>query len=162
LYSAVFTKYGFTPGLGASFILRDKLGEALASEMMLTAATYQGSELSRRGANVTIKPETDVLKEALRIAGALAEKPAHTLAILKASLDRKKLEQLPRVIAEELRMHRETFGHPEVKRRINQFIRETEKSSSADLPASVPVPEASAGASRRVQLKTLGAAADDR
>ena len=124
LYSAVFTKYGFTPGLGATFILGEKFGDALATEMMMTAGTYRGTDLMQRGASVIFKPQAQVFAEALVTARALADKPAYTLKTLKQTLARRKLEQLPAILAEELRMHAETFGNPEVKRRIAQFIRD--------------------------------------
>lgn len=37
VYSATFTKYGFTPGMGATYILPERFGKLLANEMMLTA-----------------------------------------------------------------------------------------------------------------------------
>jgi acyl transferase domain-containing protein/NADP-dependent 3-hydroxy acid dehydrogenase YdfG/acyl carrier protein len=124
LYSAVFTKYGFTPGLGATLILPDKLGGALAVEMMMTAATYRGADLKQRGANVLFQPQTRVLDEAIALARSLTRIPDYTLRTLKDSLAREKLARLPAVIAEELRMHGETFGHPEVKARISRFFRD--------------------------------------
>ena len=41
-YSANFMKYGFTPGLGSTFLLRHKLGDLLANEMMYTARYLYG------------------------------------------------------------------------------------------------------------------------
>ena len=157
LYSAVFTKYGFTPGLGATFILREKLGDALATEMMMTAGTYRGADLMRRGANVAFKPQAQVFDEALITARALTEKPAYTLRILKQALARRKLEQLPAILAEEVRMHAETFGNPEVKRRIAQFIRDANSESPTTVPApSIPstpaIPTLSNG---QIRLKRL-------
>jgi enoyl-CoA hydratase/carnithine racemase len=141
LYSAVFTKYGFTPGLGATHILGEKLGADLAAEMMFTAGTYPGAELNRRGAGVRFRPAAEVLPAALEIAREMAEKPAHTLRTLKQGLARRQLARLPAVIADEVRMHGETFGHPEVKARIRHFIRGTEPDPVAPPPpAALPSP----------------------
>ncbi len=157
LYSAVFAKYGFTPGLGATFILREKFGEALATEMMMTAGTYRGVDLMQRSANVVFKPQAQVFDEALVTARALAEKPAYTLKTLKHALARRKLEQLPAILAEELQMHAETFGNPEVKRRIAQFIRDPKSENTATVPPpSIPsAPANPPSANGRVRLKSL-------
>lgn len=144
MYSAVFTKYGFTPGLGATFILGDKLGDGLATEMMMTAATYQGSELRQRGAGVTFRPAAEVMATALSIAREMAQKPATTLRTLKQGLAQRKLERLPAVIADEVRMHGQTFGQAEVKDRIRHYIREetdTALPTRSVQPAS-PIPTA--------------------
>ncbi|MGO4777723.1 polyketide synthase, partial [Lysobacter sp. 2RAB21] len=49
IYTANFMRYGFTPGMGATFILPQKLGLGLATEMMLSANNYRGEELQQRG-----------------------------------------------------------------------------------------------------------------
>lgn len=139
LYSAVFTKYGFTPGLGATFILGDKLGDGLATEMMMTAATYRGSELQQRGAGVTFRPAAEVISTALGIAREMAQKPGTTLRTLKQGLAQRKLERLPAVIAEEVRMHGETFGQAEVKERIRHYIREETEASEATKKVQQPM-----------------------
>ncbi|HEY1110123.1 MAG TPA: SDR family NAD(P)-dependent oxidoreductase, partial [Opitutaceae bacterium] len=142
MYSAVFTKYGFTPGLGATFILGDKLGDGLATEMMMTAATYRGSELQQRGAGATFRPAAEVMATALGIAREMAQKPGATLRTLKHGLAQRKLERLPVVIADEVRMHGETFGQPEVKERIRHYIREEAGEPSSASVTSAPAPVA--------------------
>lgn len=121
IYSAVFMKYGFTPGMGATYILKEKLGYNLAVEMMHTAASFTGAELSQRGASVTFKKSGDVIKEALRIARLLTEKPLVALQTLKRELSARILQELPVYIERERLMHEETFTKPEVKERIQHF-----------------------------------------
>ncbi|MBV9490040.1 MAG: LLM class flavin-dependent oxidoreductase [Verrucomicrobia bacterium] len=161
LCSAAFTKYGFTPGLGATFILREKLGETLATEMMLTAGTYRGADLMRRGAGAVFRPQAELFAQALAIARAIAEKPAYTLRTLKDGLARRKLQQLPAILADELRMHRETFGNPEVKRRVHAFIRETGPAVPPASPPGRSAPASNATPTGRVRLKTLAPASAD-
>lgn len=121
IYTAVFTKYGFTPGMGATYILKQKFGHNLAMEMMYTAKSYTGDELHQKGAQVTFKKSKDVLKEALKIAKSLSEKPLITLKTLKKELSSRILEELPGYIERENFMHLQTFTKPEVKERINHF-----------------------------------------
>jgi len=122
VYTANFMKYGFTPGMGSTFILPQKLGISLAEEMMLTAATYRGEELQRRGVPFPVLPREGVLAHALEIARNLAEKPRVSLATLKAHLVAPLREQLPRFIDQEIAMHELTFHRPEVRDRIEALF----------------------------------------
>lgn len=56
IYTTNFMKYGFTPGMGATFILPQKLGIGLAEEMLLGARNYRGEELRQRGIPFAVLP----------------------------------------------------------------------------------------------------------
>lgn len=122
VYSAVFMKYGFTPGMGATYILKEKLGNNLAAEMMYTARMFTGDELKDRTASVIFRNRDHVLKEALSIARILCEKPINALKSLKKELAGRILENIPSVIERETQMHAETFKGAEVKDRINYYF----------------------------------------
>ncbi|WP_438358003.1 polyketide synthase [Brevibacillus dissolubilis] len=140
VYTAVFMKFGFTPGMGATFILSEKLGRNVATEMMLTAKSFVGTELHNRGASVIFRPGQDVLAEALRIARGLADKPLHSLKVLKKELAGRILSQLPQYIERERYMHSETFHDPEVKQRIEFFLNPEKHTTQQPAPAPTPVP----------------------
>jgi polyketide biosynthesis enoyl-CoA hydratase PksI len=108
--------------MGSTFILPQKLEISLAEEMMLTAATYRGEELQRRGVPFPVLPRDGVLAHALEIARNLAEKPRVSLATLKAHLVAPLREQLPRFIDQEIAMHELTFHRPEVRDRIDALF----------------------------------------
>jgi polyketide biosynthesis enoyl-CoA hydratase PksI len=122
VYTTNFMKYGFTPGMGATFILPKKLGFSLAEEMMLTASTYRGEELQKRGVPFTVIARESVLAHAFELAKSLAEKPRVSLVTLKAHLVASLREQLPMFIEKEIAMHELTFHQPEVKDRIEAFF----------------------------------------
>lgn len=122
VYTANFMKYGFTPGMGSTFILPKKLGLSIAEEMMLTAGTYRGEELQRRGVPFPVLPREAVLPHALEIARNLAEKPRISLVTLKGHLVAPLKEALPSFIEQEIAMHALTFHQPEVKDRIEAFF----------------------------------------
>ncbi len=122
IYSAIFMKYGFTPGFGATYIIPKKFGEALGWEMLLSARNYHGSELKERGASVKIVAKQDVTRTALEIAEELADKPLLSLKVLKEHLSRQIKAALPQVIAQELHMHELTFAQPEVRERIERLF----------------------------------------
>jgi polyketide biosynthesis enoyl-CoA hydratase PksI len=122
VYTANFMKYGFTPGMGSTFILPKKLGISLAEEMMLTASTYRGEELQKRGVPFPVVPREAVLEHALELARNLAEKPRVSLVTLKDHLVAPLRCQLPEFIEQEIAMHERTFRQPEVKERIEAFF----------------------------------------
>ena len=143
VYGAVFMKYGFTPGMGATYILKEKLGANLAVEMMYTARSYGGDDLKQRGTPVIFKKGSEVLSEALAIARNLAEKPRYSLEVLKKEMARPILDQLPAVIRRELAMHEQTFSHPEVKQRIQYFFDKSQETPpvEAAVPAAPTAPK---------------------
>ncbi len=115
IYTANFMKYGFTPGMGATFILPKKLGLSLAEEMMIAAGTYYGEELQSRGIPFPVLPRGKVMDYALKLAKSIAEKPRDSLIVLKDHLVGGLREELPKIIELEVKMHELTFRKPEVK-----------------------------------------------
>lgn len=75
IYTTNFMKYGFTPGMGATLILPEKLGIALAEEMLLMAETYRGEHLKERGIPFPVLPRSAVCEHAMTMAKSLLEKP---------------------------------------------------------------------------------------
>jgi len=118
VYTTNFMKYGFTPGMGATYIVPKKLGFGLGTELLLTANTYRGAELEKRGLSFPVLPREKVMSHALELARQLAEKPRISLITLKEHLVAPLREQLPRVIQKELAMHGTTFHQEEVRERI--------------------------------------------
>jgi polyketide biosynthesis enoyl-CoA hydratase PksI len=122
VYTTNFMKYGFTPGMGATFILPKKLGISLAAEMMISAKTYRGEELQKRGVPFEVLPRAQVLEHAMELATLIAEKPRIALVTLKEHLVAQLREELPGVIDQEIVMHAKTFHQPEVKERIEALF----------------------------------------
>lgn len=122
VYTANFMKYGFTPGMGSTFVLPQKLGIGLAEEMMIAARTYRGEELHKRGIPFPVLPRAEVMPYALDLARTIAEKPRVSLVTLKDHLVAPLRRGLPPVIDQELAMHETTFHQPEVKARIEALF----------------------------------------
>jgi polyketide biosynthesis enoyl-CoA hydratase PksI len=122
VYTTNFMKYGFTPGMGATHVLPMKLGISLAQEMLLSARTFRGEELARRGVPFPVLPRVEVLPYAHQLARDIAEKPRQSLITLKSHLVRALREQLPGMIEQEVAMHEITFHQPEVKERIQNLF----------------------------------------
>jgi polyketide biosynthesis enoyl-CoA hydratase PksI len=122
VYTANFMKYGFTPGMGATLILPERLGFPLAHEMLLTARTYRGTDLKSRGISFPVVPRSEVLPLAYKLAREMVDKPLHSLMTLKAHMVRNLRQGLPEVIRREMQMHEDTIHHPEVLHRINTLF----------------------------------------
>ena len=126
VYSASFMRYGFTPGMGATFILQNRFGKQIAREMMYTAKSISGEELASRHVDVLIRPREEVLNDALVMARSLADKPNESLQLLKAELSRDTLISLQETVMREQKMHERSFALPEVKQRISQYFDQLE------------------------------------
>ncbi|MEH7132199.1 polyketide synthase [Priestia megaterium] len=122
VYTTNFMKYGFTPGMGATYILSKKLGFSLAEELLLSARNYRGAELEKRGIPFPVLPRDKVLDYALELARSLVEKPRVSLITLKEHLVRPIREALPTIIEQEIAMHEKTFHQEEVKDRITTMF----------------------------------------
>lgn len=122
VYTTNFMKYGFTPGMGATLIVPEKLGRDIAADMLLTARTLRGEELKDRGVGCTVLPRAEVMPRALELARELADKPRLSLVTLKRHLTASVRERLPAIVEQELAMHALTFHQPEVRARINALF----------------------------------------
>jgi amino acid adenylation domain-containing protein len=119
-YTANFMKYGFTPGMGATYILGEKLGKPLATEMMFTARLFSGEEIKNRGASVIVT--TNVLEEALQLARELSTKPKKALELLKQKMAGELLAELHGHVEKEIQMQALTFHTEEVAERMNDHF----------------------------------------
>ena len=122
VYTTNFMKYGFTPGMGATFILPQKLGISLAEEMLIGARTYRGEELQKRGVPFPVLPRAQITEYVLELAASIAEKPRISLVTLKDHLVGPLRAALPAVIEKEVAMHEKTFHLPEVRERIEALF----------------------------------------
>jgi acyl transferase domain-containing protein/tryptophanase/pimeloyl-ACP methyl ester carboxylesterase len=143
-YSANFLKFGFTPGMGASYILEHRFGAALAAEMLMTGRTYRGQELEQRGAQVLFEAPDQVLPRALNLARSMAAMPADALRVLKKELARRTLDKLSDVIPSEVAMHDQVLGEGAAER-VRQRLAPTGGHRGDSAAKSAPV-STSAGA----------------
>jgi polyketide biosynthesis enoyl-CoA hydratase PksI len=122
VYTTNFMKYGFTPGMGATYILPKKLGFALAEEMLISARTFRGADLEKRGIPFPVMPRGEVLAYARHLATEIADKPKFSLMTLKAHLTREVRRDLGATIVLEVEMHEKTMHQPDVRERIERMF----------------------------------------
>ncbi|MGW0605902.1 enoyl-CoA hydratase-related protein [Streptomyces sp. NPDC002640] len=107
-YAANFMSLGFTPCMGATYLLPHVLGAALGQEMLLTGRPYRGAELAARGAGVDVTSHPQVPVHARRTALRIARAPRRSLELLKERFARERLAHLARAMEAEVAAHDET------------------------------------------------------
>ncbi|MBA2610940.1 MAG: enoyl-CoA hydratase/isomerase family protein, partial [Bacteroidetes bacterium] len=122
IYSTNFMKYGFTPGMGATYMIPYKFGSTIGHELLYSANTYHGGVLRDKGIPVPVVKKIEVIPKAMQLAQQLADKPQYSLKILKQHLTQEVRAKLPIIIEQELAMHRETFHQLEVRQRIEALF----------------------------------------
>ncbi len=139
IYTSPFTKYGFTPGMGATYILEKRLGRNLALEMMMTARQYSGVELAARGAGIRSCPGGRVFEEAMSMASAIASHPRRTSVELKTHMLGSGIDDLLAAIDMEDAMHKRTFLPEVVNDRIAAFyVSDNSRGDEVDQSESDP------------------------
>lgn len=113
-YGLHFTDMGFTPGMGATYLLPALTGYHVASEMLLGGKLYRGRELRGRGLFNEVVPVSDVWPVALDLARRVASKPRHVLEMLKETLATPRRAALPAALSRERLMMQICFDDPEV------------------------------------------------
>lgn len=86
--SCAFVKVGLLPDTGVLWTLPQKIGAGKARELMLSGATFDGTEAGRLGLFNQVVAPGDALEAAVARAERLAQLPPVTLALLKAALVR--------------------------------------------------------------------------
>lgn len=121
-YTSNYMKYGFTPGAGATLVFPEKLGNALAQEILFTGKMYLGRELQERGIPYPVLKRKEVMPYAMQLARTLSLVPRGALVSLKEHLAAPIKKKLPDMYQKELLMHEKTFvNNKEIKQRI-QFM----------------------------------------
>ncbi len=131
VYATNFMNFGFTPGMGATCIVPQKLGLALAEEMLFLARNYRGEELKQRGVPFAVLPRAEVYPHAVETARLIAQKPRESLIALKDLMVCSLREQVPPAVKRELEMHNRTFHLEEVRSRIESEFNRTSAAPSS-------------------------------
>ncbi|WP_331751247.1 polyketide synthase (plasmid) [Streptomyces globisporus] len=117
-YCANFLTYGFTPCLGATFLLPSVMGQMLGTEMLYSGRPYLGRELAARGAGVNITAHHLVAHKAVTLAQRMAQAPRLTLELLKQEVVGPARQQALSALGREIANHAATLTSPEVRQRI--------------------------------------------
>ncbi len=120
LYGANFVTLGFTPGMGASVLLADTVGEPLAREMLFTGRLMKGRELARTGGPLAhaVWPRNAVRARAMEIAEEMAGHPRETLVALKRLLNTRRRAAVLEAVQREQPVQVELMRTPRIRSRV--------------------------------------------
>ncbi len=82
-----FINVGLVPGSGSTFMLPRLVGMARAAELAFTGRMVRAAEALDMGLVNRVVPDEDLMKEAMTLAGTLAEKPAKAMSLTKRALN---------------------------------------------------------------------------
>ncbi len=119
-YGCSFMNMGFTPGMGTTTLLREAVGEYLASEMMLGGQLFKGTHFAGRSGVNYVLPRAEVFPRAMELAARIAEKPRFALEILKRELSGRRRQLFEEALPVEARLHQLCFARPETAQRIRE------------------------------------------
>ncbi len=117
-YAVNFLTYGFTPVLGATFLLPTVMGTALGTEMLYSGRGYCGRELAARGAGVAVAAHDKVRGDAHRLAGRIAQAPRGVLETVKRQVRLPVLDGALAALEREIPAHEKSIGSAEARDRI--------------------------------------------
>ena len=113
---------GWIPAAGGTFRLPATVGRARAKEMIFTGKRIDATEADRIGLVNRVVPEGDLIDEALRLAGTLAEKDPKAMRYAKQALSRTVDREA--AVFFEARVLAECGAAPEAQKRIQRFLSE--------------------------------------
>lgn len=119
-YSCNFMDLGFTPGMGATHLIQDALGEHFAAEMLFATPYLRGSQFVGRSHINYVLPAAKVDAKVADIAARIAEKPEAALRLLKRSLVLHRKQRFETARTMESMMHELCFRQPEVATKIRE------------------------------------------
>lgn len=113
---------GIVAGMGGTQRLTRAVGKAKAMDMNLTGRFMDAAEAERAGLVSRIVPAKDLVTEAMKAAGKIAEKSALTAMIVKESVNRALETTLAEGIRFERRMFNAVFASEDQKEGMSAFL----------------------------------------
>jgi 2-(1,2-epoxy-1,2-dihydrophenyl)acetyl-CoA isomerase len=121
-FSQSFAKIGLFPDLGATYLLPQLVGPALAAEMLYTAETISAADAARIGIVSRVLPQDSLAEEAAKMANLLATAPALVLHGVKQLLFIDHRAALERALDEEIRWQVKCFRSEDCREGIAAYF----------------------------------------
>ncbi|WP_114194382.1 polyketide synthase [Edaphovirga cremea] len=118
-YGLSFMNMGFTPGMGSTAMSQAAFGYYTGFEMMVTGNYLKGNELKGKCCFNYILPRAEVLDKAIELATAIAEKPRHSLELLKKYLSIERRKALEETSTIEAFMHHISFNQLDIEKNLH-------------------------------------------
>jgi len=131
-YLSPYMSYGFTPGVGATLIVPERMGLDLARDTLMTAREYDGAELKDRGLPLPVHPRKQMRDAAMRLAKSVAQQSRSGLILAKDHLVRHLRDGLAEICEREVAMHEQTFvGQSDTLKQIETVFQRLESQHEA-------------------------------
>ncbi len=117
---------GIVAGMGGTQRLTRAVGKAKAMDMNLTGRFMDAAEAERCGLVSRVVPAKDLLAEAMKAAGKIAQKSAITTMIVKEAVNRAQETTLREGILFERRMFNAAFATEDQKEGMSAFLEKRE------------------------------------
>ena len=117
---------GIVAGMGGTQRLTRAVGKAKAMDMNLTGRFMEAAEAERCGLVSRVVPAKDLLAEAMKAAGKIAQKSAITAMIVKEAVNRAQETTLREGILFERRMFNAVFATEDQKEGMSAFLEKRE------------------------------------
>jgi len=132
-YVSPYMSYGFTPGVGATLIVPERMGQDLARDSLMTAQEYDGTELKDRGVPLPVHARKHLPDAAMQLAKTIARNSRSSLILIKSHLNRHIRDGLEDVCEREVAMHELTFvGQSDTLNQIHTAFSQKESMPKAD------------------------------
>ncbi len=119
-YAAPYMKYGFTPGVGSTYLIPKRFGDHCGKQMLFTARHYNSQQLVEMGSLIPFYPKKEVIPLAMQLAEDITDKTLTSVKLLKEQLSLRMRSILPSIFEKELTMHAQTLTSPEALKRIKE------------------------------------------
>ena len=136
LYGANFMQLGFTPGMGATHVMREAFGEPLGRELLLTGRMLTGREISQACCPLSyaVVPRSRVMERARFIAHEIADVPREAVVLLARGLADRRRAVLEDALRQEEAAHARLFADPAAAAEILRRYPARSESAGSDAP----------------------------
>ena len=122
-FGMFFIKMGLVPELASTHFLVQRMGFGRASEMVLSGRLYMAQEAYEKGLADRIVDHENLLVEAMKVAGEIAENPSRQLRLIKSLISLNGSETNMALAAQrESKIMDECFKSPEHKEAVTAFL----------------------------------------
>ena len=122
-FGETFAKVGLMPDLGGLYTLPRIVGLRRAKELCLLGDLLTAEEMAELGLVNRVVPHEELLPAAVELAGRLAAKPRHTMALTKLVLNRSTEQSMEEVLLSELLGQSYLFGTRDQREALDGFLR---------------------------------------
>ena len=117
-----FVPLGITPEFGSTYVLPLLAGYQRAAELLLLGQPFTAQKAQEVGIVTQVVEKGELMKQAMRVAAALAALPPQSLRLTKQLMKKRHAQAVRETIAEEIQVFGERLHSPEAKEAMSAFL----------------------------------------